>query len=293
VLGYLPGSGDWYRAIDQVDMTRITDLNLAFVNADSAGNYPSPELFRPIVEKARAGSVRIFFSIGGGSPPPHLEHLLHPDRRDQWVRSTAALAEQAGFDGVDVDLENALINEHYAPFVYQLSLALKEKNKLMTAALASWNADKIHDSTIRRFDLVNIMSYDKTGPWNPDRPGPHSPYQMVVDDFTYFNGRRNIPSGKLLVGLPFYGYGFGSGKPLSMRYRDIVSTYPEAAGVDSVRLSSGYTLYYNGVPTITKKVEYAMEQKAAGVMIWQLLGDSRDSTSLLNSIHARKTRKDH
>ena len=43
-------------------------------------------------------------------------------------------------------------------------------------------------------------------------------------------------------------------------------------------------LYYNGIPTIARKTELAMD-KASGVMIWQVLGDARGKKSLLKRIN--------
>ncbi len=34
---------------------------------------------------------------------------------------------------------------------------------------------------------------------------------MAVSDFNYFNQARGVAAEKLLIGLPFYGYGFGGG----------------------------------------------------------------------------------
>ncbi len=45
-----------------------------------------------------------------------------------------ALMDQHGFAGVDVDLENELINADYPAFVAELRVALTSRNKLMTAA---------------------------------------------------------------------------------------------------------------------------------------------------------------
>ncbi|MGK2860957.1 MAG: glycosyl hydrolase family 18 protein [Chitinophagaceae bacterium] len=288
VLGYLPGAGNWKNNIDSIDLNKITDLNLAFINPDSSGNFPSNEAYQKVVQKAHSHKVRVFISIGGGGPPAYLEKLLEKNKRTALIEELVNLTKIYEFDGVDVDLENALINHNYAPFVSELSSALKQRKKLMTAALASWNANTIHDSTMQLYDFINIMSYDKTGPWNRSNPGPHSPYQMAENDFIYFNNTRGIAAEKLFIGLPFYGYGFGNGAPVSMSYKNIIINYPGAEHADSINPDSGGTLYYNGIATIRQKVLFAKKNKAGGVMIWQLLGDSKDSKSLLTAINEIK-----
>lgn len=288
VLGYLPGSNDWLGGMNTIDLTQITDLNLAFINPDASGNFPANDAYRDIIKKAHDKNVRVFLSIGGGNPPPHLEALLESTNRANLIAGLVAVAETYGFDGIDVDLENSLINANYAPFVRELSIALKAKNKLMTAALASWNSNLIGDSTLQRYDFINIMSYDKTGPWNLNNPGPHSPFTMAQDDFNYYNKTRNIAAEKLFIGLPFYGYGFGNGAPQSMNYKDIITTYPGSENTDAVTVAGGGTIYYNGIATIKQKVSFAITNKAGGVMIWQLKGDSKDFKSLLKAINDTK-----
>ncbi len=53
------------------------------------------------------------------------------------------------------------------------------------------------------------MSYDHTGPWRPEKPGPHAPYEEAQAALAYFGVDRKIPKDKLVLGVPFYGYGFG------------------------------------------------------------------------------------
>lgn len=284
ILGYLPSKMDWATDMAGVDFNAITDLNLAFINPDSTGKLPAAGVVKPVIEKAHKSGVRIFLSIGGGSPLPHMDTLLYGSRKAEMIKALANYTVQHQFDGIDVDLENDLINEHYAPFVKDLHTALKAENKLMTAALATWNGDKIHDSTLQLYDYINIMSYDKTGPWQPGKAGQHSPLSMATDDFNYYHQKRNIPAEKLLVGLPFYGYVFGVTSPYSMKYRDILAAYPGSENADSLRTKDGGTLYFNGIPTIRQKTLDAINNKAAGVMIWQLLGDSNDDRSLLRAI---------
>jgi len=291
VLGYLHARTNWIAGLENIDLLSITDLNLAFINPDSSGNFPANDEYRQVIEKAHAQNVRVFLSIGGGSPPAHLAGLLEPARRAGLITALVATTETYNFDGVDVDLENALINSNYAPFVSELSTALKAKKKLMTAALASWNADLISDATMKQYDFINIMSYDKTGPWNLNKPGPHSPFTMVQDDFTYFNKTRGIAAEKLFIGLPFYGYGFGKGAPQSLSYKNIIVTYPGSENTDSLIVPEGGKFYYNGIATIREKVSFAISNKAGGVMIWQLLGDSKDAKSLLKTINDTKNQK--
>lgn len=285
VLGYLFSRNNWNADIDKIDLTQYTDINLAFINPDTAGNFTADDNFLKVTDKVHQHHAKVFLSIAGGNPPAYFTSLLKDNKRAHLIEKLTAFTVLYNFDGVDVDIENDLIDGNYASFIRELSVALKAHNKLMTSAQAVWNGHKIGDSTLQRFDFINIMSYDKTGPWTPSKPGQHSPFAMVADDFKYFHETRHIIAEKLFIGLPFYGYGFGTNAPESMFYRDIITAYPGAEKTDSIVVPGGGKLYYNGIPTIKKKVAFAKTNGAAGVMIWEIQQDSKDEKSLLKAIH--------
>ena len=128
------------------------------------------------------------------------------------------------------------------------------------------------------------MSYDKTGPWTPDRPGQHAPYEMAVEDLTYWNITRGISPKKTNLGLPFYGYSFAKELISGIPFADIVTKFTDAEKNDSVVLNDKTVIYYNGNETIRRKTKLAM-QKAGGVMIWQLLQDAGGANYLLTVIY--------
>ncbi|WP_162416132.1 glycosyl hydrolase family 18 protein [Cyclobacterium roseum] len=284
VLGYLFSQDDWESGLEGIDWSVYTDINLAFIQPDRQGSFGSNEAYREAVKLAHDNGARVFMSIGGGNPPEYLAELMKPEQRDHWAEQIVSLVDRYGFDGVDVDLENSLINEHYAPFVIELSRRLKRSGNLMTAALASWNGDSISDEVLALYDWINLMSYDDTGPWNLEKPGQHAPFEMAVSDIHYYRDQRGLPAEKILLGLPFYGYGFGPGAPGSLRYWQILERYPSAYLQDSLSFPEGGVLYYNSPALIQRKTELAKEQGLGGVMIWHILADSKGGQSLLEAV---------
>jgi chitinase len=288
VLGYMYSDYNWNNDLAGIDLTALTDLNLAFINPDAEGHFPvSSELFN-VVQKAHNANVRVFLSLGGAAAPAYIPGLIAADKRAAVIEELAGLTTIYGFDGIDVDLEGDLIDDNYGGFIADLSVALKAGSKLMTAALATWNADQISDETLGHFDFINIMSYDLTGPWDPSNPGQHSPFSMARDDFNYFNTTRHISSEKLFIGVPFYGHGFGTNAPDDIAYKDILAQYPGAENKDEVDVAGGGKIYYNGRQTIHDKVIFAIENKVGGVMIWELHQDVNDARSLLKVINETK-----
>ncbi len=267
-------------------LDKVTHVNLAFVNPDTSGNffqYPALDFF---IQKAHKKNVKVLVSIAGGGPHTYYSALLQDEKRKMLVDNLVSLVTRYDLDGIDVDLEGNDIDMNYEAFVTDLAAVLKPLKKLMTAAIATAYKDQLSDKALQQFDFLNIMSYDRTGPWNPLKPGPHSPYSMAEEDLEYWNKTRLIPKEKLVIGVPFYGYGFGSGntQAVSMNYKEIVASYPNAVLSDTLILQDGKILYYNGYSTIKKKTKLAA-QKAGGIMIWQLLGDAPGETSLLKMIN--------
>lgn len=266
----------------------LTHVNLWFLNPDSAGNF-SRDLtgLERFVKKAHKKNVKVLFSIGGGSKQPQYHYLLQDDKRAMLIRNLVAVVQQYGLDGVDVDLEGSDITDKYEAFVVELAAALRQHNKLITAAIAVYYKDQFTDQVLEQYDFVNVMSYDRTGPWRPENPGPHSLYEHAVEDLAYFGDERGIPKEKMTLGVPFYGYGYGpelTSPAVSMQYGQIVKTFNGAESTDQLTMPDGKILYYNGIPTMKKKTVLATE-KASGIMIWQVLGDSHGKKSLLRAIH--------
>ena len=137
-------------------------------------------------------------------------------------------------------------------------------------------------SAIGQFDFVNIMAYDYRGYWEPDAPGQHSSFQFAKSNVDYWL-KRGLEKSRAVLGVPFYGYGFGAAfRKRDYPYSAIVAEYPEAQWRgDEV----GETIYYNGPKTIRRKTAYVLGNELGGIMIWSLDYDVKGEGSLLSAIH--------
>jgi len=295
IVGYysLSAAMNWNET-KEVPLKRLTHVNLWFLNPDSLGNFTKDfSSLKPFIKAAHKKKVKVLFSIGGGSKQAQYHTLLQDDQRGMLIEKLVALTLKHDIDGIDVDLEGSDIDENYESFVVELAQALRSHNKLITAAIAVYYKDKLTDRVLSQYDFVNVMSYDRTGPWRPEKPGPHSLYSHAVEDLEYFGTVRKIPADKMTLGVPFYGYGYGpelTSEAISMSYQKITDTFPGAEKADEWKMPDGKILYYNGIPTIKQKTALA-KQKASGIMIWQIRGDAKGSKSLLKAINKEGNNK--
>ena len=284
VVGYLPPRG--FDKVDELELDRLTYLNLAFANPNKQGELVFTDYvdIKPTVEKGHAAGLKVYISLAGGGRPDTAiwNSVLQPANLKGFIKNILGYVEENNLDGVDVDIEwNLLpyINNRYTPFVLELRDALHARGKGITTALG---ATRLHQSvtteSLEAYDFINIMVYDKTGPWRPDDIGPHSPFSYVEQAIRFWTEDRKIPADRIVLGVPFYAHNF-SPPAHSMAYHKIISTGVENAYQDSLDL-----MYYDGIPLIVQKTELAKD-KLGGIMIWEISHDTMHSDlSLLRTI---------
>lgn len=282
VVGYLP----YYRFdhSPQIEYSKLTHLCLAFANPDMQGQLAiGGKDIDPIVADAQQEGVKVLISIAGGALTPDWEaaweHLMEPENRTAYIHQLIQYTYDHNLDGIDLDLEWSHVNEKYSGFAIELSDSLKAHGKLFTAALpGTYRYPDISDAALTTFDFINMMVYDFTGPWAPNNPGQHSSYQFALDAVDYWT-RQGVGPDRLTLGVPFYGYDFTDPSSVQgLTYRQIVERDPANAQVDQVGL-----IFYNGIPTIRRKTELAL-QRLSGIMMWELGQDTFDDLSLLDAI---------
>ncbi len=289
VVAYIPNWIDLPSFAKSIAYDKVTHLNIAFENpVDDAGTLSFNQGNGSIIKEAKEHHLKVLLSIGGGSASgdqavlARYGKLLAADRREAFAQKLMDVVVTRGFDGLDVDLEGPSITADYGAFIQALSTLAKASYKLLTAALSrGYGGDKVTAETLRKFDFVNLMAYDATGPWSPQEPGQHSSLEFAKENVRYWLG-RGLPKEQAVLGLPFYGYGFGeASKNRDYPYAKILTDFPGAQKSDQV----GQTIWYNGIPTIQAKTRFMLETGLAGVMIWSLDSDAKGEHSLLQAIH--------
>jgi GH18 family chitinase len=288
VVAYVPNWVDLSKFSDSIEYGKITHINIAFENPkDATGDLSFSQRNEVLIKKARENKVKVLISIGGGAASGNkalLERyydLVSATKRADFAAKLGAYVEKHGFDGLDVDIEGPAINQDYGAFIDELAKVLKPKDKLLTCALSKgYGGNKVKDETLKHFDFVNIMAYDGAGAWNPNAPGQHSSMEFAKNNVKFWLD-KGLPKSKAVLGVPFYGYGFGEAyRKSSYAYNDILQKYPGAEKVDQI----GSTIWYNGIPTIKAKTQYVVDEELGGIMIWSLDNDVKGEHSLLSAI---------
>lgn len=289
VVAYVPNWIDLKSFSGTIDYAKLTHINIAFENpANSAGELTFNPQNQILIERAKTNGVKVLISIGGGAAAEDKKlmeryfDLLTDAKRATFAAKLADYIVKHRFDGLDVDIEGPSINKDYGAFIRDLAAVFKPKGLLLTSALSKgYGGSKVPSSVFEHFDFVNIMAYDGAGYWNTNAPGQHSSFAFATNNVAYWLD-RGLPKSKAVLGVPFYGYGFGKAfRKGDYGYSKILATYPGAENVDQV----GETIWYNGIPTIRAKTRYVVEQELGGVMIWSLDYDVKGDRSLLYTIH--------
>lgn len=275
VVGYLPSYS--FEIIDNIDFTKITHLNLAFLNPDIDGNLTIGGVeIDPIIAHAKTYNpeLKVFISIGGGGRTEELinayDKFLLPENRSEFSHLLVEYVSQHHLDGIDVDLEWDMFNKYYSPFVLDLADSLKSHGKQISAALpATFRYADLSQEALDAYDFINLMVYDKTGPWRPNDPGPHSPREFANQAIAYWRN-QGLEDEKMILGVPFYGYDFtDQNNVTAFTYGSLVSENEHYAYSGQIG-----ERYYNGIPTIQHKTLLAISEQISGIMIWELGQDS-------------------
>lgn len=269
--------------------------------------------------------LKLFISLEGRASD--FAYDARPENRTAFVRSCVDLYLRGQFapgvevsrlfDGVDIDWESphradaanfqALVEEFHRQLRtirpgLRLSVAIGQSPHMMPGTdFAALN---------RLVDEFGVMNYDYSGPWE-ERTGfvaplfadsPESRYPLSIRKTIDLFEAAGVPARKMLMGVPFYGYGWtdvddannglhqmGYALREDRPYK-FICTLAEPEKIFRDPRSQAPWIYngedfwtYEDPVSLRYKVSYAVDRGMAGVMIWELSEDTPDA-ALLNSV---------
>jgi chitinase len=304
LLGYVQD----FRDPNIVDYSKLTHVIFSFAHPTSDGGIllngdSAITNLRTMVKKAEKHDTKVILAVGGWfhinggeSYEPFKTAISNSNSRTRLVNELTGIVEREKLDGIDIDFEHPRSKAdaaNLAAFTKELSDRLHPKGKELSIAVFS----KIHavtgtemgfvvydPSTFQHVDHVNIMAYDGQwdGGYNAANLSPYPFTEKIVNYWANLFDKHNLPKEKLVLGVPFYAQPEDPAiKQVS--YAAIVNQDPANSANDTVNMN-GTTYHYNGVKTIQKKTNLAMEHGFGGMMLWEAGHDSKGDHSLTTTI---------
>ncbi|MES2446972.1 MAG: glycosyl hydrolase family 18 protein [Bacteroidota bacterium] len=292
IVAYMPGYRD-PATVDDSKYKMITHLFFAFLNVNPTGDgsvlaLTSTETTRFNIVKAKAQANNVKFGISVmGAETIFATIAASTTARANFVNNVVSFAKTNGLDGVDIDWEyprtiNGNSNNDFTALMAQLSIALHNENKFLSAAITpavytSTNKDAISQDVYQYVDFFNIMQYDGGVGYDAADPLNHATYKMSVNSLNTWIDTKKMPKDKAVVGIPLYGK---SSTGSSKGYREIEAT---AANLYLNKATVGGVDYgFNGIELIWQKAQLAKE-RANGIMFWEFSHDSNSANSLIKA----------
>ncbi|MDE1176826.1 MAG: glycosyl hydrolase family 18 protein [Edaphobacter sp.] len=307
------------------------DLNTVFTAKESVtGRADSPKKpFRGYLHqlaelKRKNPHLRLLISLEGRASD--FAYDAQPEHRQAFIDSCVDIFLRGNlapgihqphlFDGIDVDWEypHGADSANFLALLTELRQRMNQLRPGLTLSIAVGPSPHMYEGVdmsaiARTVDQVGLMTYDFSGPWSdhtgfvaqlasadPDHDGS---VRRTVASFI----KAGIPAEKLLVGVPFYGYGWRlvpdvangveqEGEPIhgdhsyreiaamasrSKLYRDPVAQTPWLFDGDAF-----WT--FDDPLSVEAKASYAHTEHLGGMMFWELSGDTAEG-HLLRAAH--------
>lgn len=307
------------------------------------GNFRQLQLL-----KGKHPHLKTLLSVGGWTlSSPFSDAALTMETRAKLARSCVQFMAQYGFDGLDIDWEYPVAGglesnktrpedkRNYTLLLAELRQQLDargaadRKSYLLTIAAPAGPANIANlelDKIAPLVDWFNLMAYDFHGSWSERTnfsaplhttsadPAPaDSPQRKYsVADAVKAYVAAGVPQAKIVVGMPFYGRGWGGVRNENnglyqphdknlpkgtweagvWDYKDLAANYvgkckrywnDEAKAAWLFDAANGLMISYDDPESVRAKAEYARKEGLGGAMIWELSGDDKES-SLLKAI---------
>jgi chitinase len=325
----------------EIAADKLTRINYAFANlkdgrivegfAHDAENFAALNALKKINPQ-----LAILVSVGGWTWSGQFSDMsLTKESRNVFIDSAVAFITRYQLDGLDVDWEYPGLKGNHNRFrpedKQNYTLLLKELrqrfdqegkklHKHLFTSIATGASLKFLDHTqmgkVQKYvDTVNLMAYDYYEPSSSKTTGHHAPLftnpadpKLISADASVRNYEKaGVPSGKIVLGVPFYGHLWGSvpavNNGLFQPGKEVPGAYANYSNITAHMLNNGFTRYwdatasapylynsasqtfvsYEDPESLGLKAHYVQEHQLAGIMFWDYEGDPLGS--LLSAVH--------
>ena len=226
--------------------------------------------------------------------------IADPIKMDSHINDILHIAEN--FDGISLNYENlnSEDKENFTNFASNLAEELHSRNKTLSVHLhaktdenGTWNGPQSQDwEELAKFcDKLKIMAYDYH--WSSSEAGAIAPPVWVEE--VLINARNLIPSEKIYLGIPLYGYDWVGKEAESLVYTDLEFLF-EKFDKEPIFDEQAKTYYFNyedsgdshevwfeNAESIDEKLKLAEEYEIGGVDFFRLGGEDPEVWNILHN----------
>ena len=295
VLAYVTA---WSTIIPDPDYVTHINYSFGYVNETFNGivinnnDFPKSEdrLISIVNLKRNKPSLNVILSIGGGTGSAGFSAMARSEsNRKSFAADCKRVIDRFNLDGVDIDWEHPATDREKENFTL-LMQDIREavgNNKFLT--FASTADPKYYDlaKLAEVVNFVNIMMYDVGKP-----PFHHSALhrsKMVNsisgDEAIDKHLKGGMPTSKVVLGMPFYGYRKGGD---AIAYKNISGTaslancseeWDDLAKMPYLTDANNEVVFvYDNARSIGFKCEYLKELNLRGAMYWEYSQDDSQGT---------------
>ncbi|KAG0171146.1 hypothetical protein DFQ28_008653 [Apophysomyces sp. BC1034] len=278
--------------------------------------------------KQKYRHLKVSLSVGGWSWSTHFPAVASdPQKRLRFAESAVNHVRNLGLDGIDIDWEfpkNDADATAYVELLKQVRSALDEYQQrvgqendpgLLVSVAMPTGAEQTRVLKLRQMepyvDIFYLMAYDLAGAWDKET-GHQAPLysndSLNVDQAVRHFLRADIPSHKIVMGIPVYGRGYantdgpdasfsgvpdGSWEKGSYDYKALpqpgAEEHYDPATVASWSYNAETREYvtYDSPEVAREKCNYIQSLGLGGAMFWELSADIKGDhpRSLLHTVY--------
>jgi chitinase len=305
VVGYYPSWTKSTLPYTAMQYQNLTHIAYAFLvpAADGSVAIPAGFLYPELNQAAHAKGVKVVISLGGwGQSDGFSPMVADTAARHKFVQNITNFCVTYSYDGVDLDWEypkTAADRTNLTALIHELRQSFNAVNSAYAISVAcpatSYSGQWFDFTSMGNdFSWIGIMTYDFYGTWTATS-GPNAPLYGNLSrnpdgwiDYSvgYYATTRGVPSARLLIGTPFYGwmytassmYGTSSGAS-QMAYSSIALKLTQGwtRSWDSqgqvpymINAAKTQVISYDDSQSVSLKCDYIKSKGVGGTIIWAI-----------------------
>ncbi|MDA7747039.1 glycoside hydrolase family 18 protein [Psychromonas sp.] len=275
--------------IDEIDFSMLTHIIYEKIAVSSDGTLTISDdledelnyLIDAVVDSGEG--TLILFSIGNDSDSAFVSIANSSTALDTLNEQIEDLFDDYAIDGIDIywQFPSEDDEDDFETLIESVEDTVHDEDMLLSFAVDSGDdLDHVSDDAVDYADFIHILTVEEASNDEDDN------IEDAEESVTYWTDERCVVKNKLVIAIPSQGISTGG---LTKSFADIFDHNYTDVCLD--KTSSRTYYYYNGIPTVTDKTEYA-ESDAGGVVLMSLENDIFDSAyiddySLLSTINSQ------